>query len=143
MLFLSALTSFLAFGALTVTASPTPSFKRRQDVTDVLALVDGLQSQTDNILPQIDNLINTGAATATSIEPLAFQLVDALAVVGSSLEAIQGHVYGTVDHVTDAALDEVAQKVAAIYNVSGTSDRYTMSLTWDLFYRKWPRLSTT
>jgi hypothetical protein len=119
MLFLSAVTSFLAFGAFTAAASPTPSLKRRQDITNVLAIVDGLQSKTDSILPQIDSLINTGEATVTSIEPLAFELVGVLASVGSSLEAIQGQ----IDPATDGALEEVVQKTAAIFNVSCISHR--------------------
>lgn len=88
MLFFPILASLFAFGTLSAVASPAPVVEKREDVSDVLRIVNSLQSQTGSILPQIDSLVNSDKATAANIEPLAIQLVNALNSGGSSLEAL-------------------------------------------------------
>lgn len=112
MLFFPVLASLFAFGSLAAVASPTPVVEKREDVADVLRIVNSLQSQTGGTLSQIDNLVNTDKATAANIEPLAIQLVNALNSGGSSLEAL-----GRVNANSGGTKEEVAQKTADIYSV--------------------------
>lgn len=115
MLFFPIVASFFAFGALTAVASPAPvvdTVEKRQDVSSVLAILDTLQSQTGSILPQIDSLVNSNAATEENLTPLAQQLVAALNSGGASLESLRGRV-----NQDAASNDEAAEKAAAIYTV--------------------------
>jgi hypothetical protein len=115
MLFFPIIASFFAFGALTAVASPAPAVdtvEKRQDASSVLAILSTLQSQTGSILPQIDSLVNSDAATEENLTPLAQQLVAALNSGGASLESLRGRV-----NQDAASNDEAAEKAAAIYTV--------------------------
>jgi len=52
MFFSRAIISFFALGAISALAHPAP-VEKRQDVSDVLAVVETLKSSTNSILPQI------------------------------------------------------------------------------------------
>lgn len=54
MIFSRAVFAVLAFGGLSAIASPTPAVvEKRQDVSEVLGVIDTLSTTVDAILPQI------------------------------------------------------------------------------------------
>ncbi|KAF9048944.1 hypothetical protein BJ165DRAFT_1342870 [Panaeolus papilionaceus] len=114
MFFSRALLSFFAVGAISTLASPTPApvdvVEKREDVSDVLAVIDTLKTSTGSILPQIDNLVNTNQATTSNISPLLQNLVDAVNTGTASLNTLQGK----VDATTGGTKDQVAQDVAGV-----------------------------
>ncbi|PPR04822.1 hypothetical protein CVT24_007082 [Panaeolus cyanescens] len=111
MFFSRALFSLLAVGAIGALASPAPVVEKREDVSDVLAVVGNLKATTDVILPQIDSLVDSGAATDANLSPLLQDLATALDTSSSELDSLKGK----VDPNTGGTKDEVAQEVSVVY----------------------------
>jgi len=109
--------SFFAFGAISALATPTPVVEKREDVSDVLAIVGTLQSSTGSILPQIDSLVNTDQATEANLSPLLAQLVTALDTSAASFQSLNGK----VDQNSGGSKEEVAAQVATVYTDISTS----------------------
>jgi hypothetical protein len=66
MIFTRVFATLFAFGAVSALASPAPAVEKRQDVSEVLAVISTLQSTTGGILPQI------GMVTARPLRALNF-----------------------------------------------------------------------
>ncbi|RXW14963.1 hypothetical protein EST38_g10890 [Candolleomyces aberdarensis] len=112
MIFSRVVAALFAFGTISAVASPAPAVvEKREDVSDVLAVISTLQSTTGGILPQIDSLVNTDTATEENLTPLLQQLTAAFDTSAVSLEALQGR----VDENTGGTKDEVAEQTAAVY----------------------------
>jgi len=57
MIFSRVVAAFFAIGSVGVLALPSAPVEARADITDVLAVLDTLQSSTGGILPQIGRLL--------------------------------------------------------------------------------------
>ncbi|KIJ22732.1 hypothetical protein M422DRAFT_39952, partial [Sphaerobolus stellatus SS14] len=112
-MFFSRVFSFAVLSLSVISAAATPAAPKKRAVTDVLAVVDTLQSSTSTILPQIDSLANSGSATQANISPLLANLADALNTASTSLNAMQAN---SVTGSSNAK--EVANSAAPIITVS-------------------------
>ncbi|TFK19783.1 hypothetical protein FA15DRAFT_600856 [Coprinopsis marcescibilis] len=117
MFFSRVLISFFAIGAVAAAVTPAAPLKKREDVSDVLAIVGQLRGSTDTILPQIDTLVNSGEANEENISPLLQQLTAALDLSAVSLEALDGK----VDPSSGGSEQEVAEEVSVVYTNIATS----------------------
>ncbi|KIJ44496.1 hypothetical protein M422DRAFT_30357, partial [Sphaerobolus stellatus SS14] len=112
-MFFSHVFSFAVLSLSVISAVATPAAPKKRAVTDVLAVVNTLQSSTGTILPQIDSLANSGSATQANISPLLANLVDSLNTASTSLNAMQAN---SVTGSSNAK--EVANAAAPIVKVS-------------------------
>ncbi|TFK37795.1 hypothetical protein BDQ12DRAFT_749525 [Crucibulum laeve] len=105
--------SFLTLGVISAAAIPTAvTVEKREDVSDILAVVNTLQGSSDTILPQIDSLIATNSATEDNLSPLLYQLSDALGTASTSFTNLQGN----VNTNSGGSQQDVANAVAPVYN---------------------------
>ncbi|KAG2010607.1 hypothetical protein CC2G_013418 [Coprinopsis cinerea AmutBmut pab1-1] len=111
MFFTRALFSVFAVGAIAAIAAPSAVVEKREDISDVLAIVGTLKASTDSILPQIDNLVNTDTATEANLSPLLQDLSASINSGATSLEALRGK----VDSSSGGTEEQVAEEVAVIY----------------------------
>jgi hypothetical protein len=118
MFFARAVLAFIAVGAVSVFATPAPVVQKRQDISDVLSVLNTLDASTKSILPQIDSLAASPDATEDDVAPYLQQLADALNLGATSLNSL-----GPVDATSGGTKDEVATKTADIYtNIATTLD---------------------
>ncbi|PPR06295.1 hypothetical protein CVT24_001101 [Panaeolus cyanescens] len=113
MFFLRFIVSLLAVGTITALASPTgpPPAKKKNDVSDVLRIIDHLQHKANIILPQIDNLVNTKTANEKNLTPLLKHLVSEFDNGSASLKKLEGN----VNPRAGGTKEEVAKKTASVY----------------------------
>ncbi|KIJ25928.1 hypothetical protein M422DRAFT_273066 [Sphaerobolus stellatus SS14] len=89
--------SFLSLGAISAVATPTPvvvsdekrAIEKRADVSDISGVISTLRSNTNSILPQIDNLVSANQQTEDNISPLLQQLLTALTTAGTQINSFQ------------------------------------------------------
>ncbi|TFK16862.1 hypothetical protein FA15DRAFT_739255 [Coprinopsis marcescibilis] len=118
MFFSRVLISLFAVGFATAAAVPAAApLKKREDISDVLAIVGQLRTSTNSILPQIDGLVNSGAANEQNLSPLLAQLSSALDTSAVSIESLEGK----VDPSSGGTEQQVANQVGAIYTNVATS----------------------
>ncbi|KIJ33458.1 hypothetical protein M422DRAFT_183219 [Sphaerobolus stellatus SS14] len=103
-------TRVFAFAVFAVSLVSAVAIKKRADVSEVLGVVDILKSSTDAILPQIDSLVNSNAATQANISPHLASLVEALNTASTSLHGLQGNV-----DTSSSDANEVANAVAPVF----------------------------
>ncbi|KAH6913501.1 hypothetical protein BKA70DRAFT_1263055 [Coprinopsis sp. MPI-PUGE-AT-0042] len=111
MFFSRALFSFFAVGAISALAAPSPApVAKREDITDVLAVLDSWDASTNAIIPQIDTLIDNDTANEDNLAPL----LEALAFNADSTTAKFKSLEGKVDTSSGGSKDDVAKKTASI-----------------------------
>ncbi|KIJ55982.1 hypothetical protein M422DRAFT_239159 [Sphaerobolus stellatus SS14] len=124
MIFSRVLLSFLSLGVISAVASPAPvaeekrAIEKRADVSDVLGVVSTLQSSSNSILPQIDNLVSTNQATTDNISPLLTLLQTALTTAGTQINSFQS---GGFDASTGGSAQDVANQLAPVISNVVTS----------------------
>ncbi|EAU81004.1 hypothetical protein CC1G_03180 [Coprinopsis cinerea okayama7 len=117
MFFTRVLLSVFAVGAISAVARPAETVQKREDVSDVLAVIGTLKSTTGSILPQLDALVNSDDATEENVSPLLEQLAGAFDTGTVSLQGLQGK----VDPSSGGTEEEVAEEVATVYTDVATS----------------------
>ncbi|KAF9048943.1 hypothetical protein BJ165DRAFT_1367828 [Panaeolus papilionaceus] len=115
MSFSRAIFSFLAIGAIGALASPAPVAEKREDVSDVLAVVGNLKAATNVILPQIGCPAMHGPRTAFFFCPNLSPLVQDLATAFDTTSAQIDGLKSKVDPNTGGTKEQVAQEVAVVY----------------------------
>ncbi|KAJ3524634.1 hypothetical protein NMY22_g10911 [Coprinellus aureogranulatus] len=110
MLFSRAVFAVLAFTGLSAVASPTPVIEKRQDVSEVLGVIETLSTAVDAILPQIDSLVTEGTATEETITPLLQGVVDALNTANTSLQGLT-----PIESPTEEVETQVATAISDVY----------------------------
>ncbi|KAL5494864.1 hypothetical protein ACEPAI_326 [Sanghuangporus weigelae] len=108
--------SFLTFSLTLGTFASGKPVAARSDVTSIQNMFTSLQSNTNNILPQIKGLAAEGNATNESVGPLVIELISALQGVQGSLALI-----GPIS--SDASNDTLVELIAEIItDIVGTLD---------------------
>ncbi|TFK37804.1 hypothetical protein BDQ12DRAFT_713276 [Crucibulum laeve] len=105
--------SFLTLGVISAAAIPAAvTVEKREDVSDILAVVSTLQGSTGSILPQIDALSTDDSATEDDASALLSQLSAALGTASTSFTNLQGK----VNTNSGGSKQDVANAVAPVYN---------------------------
>ncbi|KAH6913623.1 hypothetical protein BKA70DRAFT_1397543 [Coprinopsis sp. MPI-PUGE-AT-0042] len=110
MFFSRALFSFFAIGAISALAAPSAPVAKREDITDVLAILDTLEVSTDAIIPHIDALIDSNTADENNLSPLLESLAFNVDTTTATFKTLEGK----VDANTGGSKDDVAHKCAKI-----------------------------
>ncbi|KAF9002959.1 hypothetical protein BDQ17DRAFT_1326327 [Cyathus striatus] len=106
----------LALGVISAAATPAV-VKKREDVSDVLAVVNTLKASTSAIIPQIDALAASDSTTQDQVSPVFTNLVAALNTASTSLNGLQGK----VDTSSGGSPSDVANSIAPVYTEITTS----------------------
>ncbi|KAL5519348.1 hypothetical protein ACEPAH_1031 [Sanghuangporus vaninii] len=108
--------SFLVFSLTLGTFAVGKPVTTRSDVTFVQSVFTSLQSNTNNILPQIKGLTAEGNATNESVGPLIIELI-------SALQGTQGSVALIGPISSNASNDTLVELIAeTIADIVGTLD---------------------
>ncbi|KAF9002968.1 hypothetical protein BDQ17DRAFT_1242765 [Cyathus striatus] len=105
----------LALGVISAAATPAV-IKKREDVSDVLAVVNTLKASTSTIIPQIGTLFRI-STTQDQVSPVFANLVAALNTASTSLNGLQGK----VDTSSGGTPNDVANSIAPVYSDITTS----------------------